>query len=215
MKKFKTKKTKFNYRLLIYIVIFIILFTLASFLKLNNSYSNFVNMLLSKYSKEDLQNSFINLNLDNLMSNYYFKENITLYNDKSNEIYLLDNDITNEISNCLLKLGIKAIVIKENEIINYSDKLIINIRQTNSLNSIVTIDNDNYIKVMLIASEMNNLIKNITDYLNSNYPGILVELSKNSNNKIITIEIGEINYNKVAFENTIKLLSLSIKNSII
>ena len=215
MKKFKTKKTKFNYRLLIYIVIFIILFTLASFLKLNNSYSNFVNMLLSKYSKEDLQNSFINLNLDNLMSNYYFKENITLYNDKSNEIYLLDNDITNEISNCLLKLGIKAIVIKENEIINYSDKLIINIKQTNSLNSIVTIDNDNYIKVMLIASEMNNLIKNITDYLNSNYPGILVELSKNSNNKIITIEIGEINYNKVAFENTIKLLSLSIKNSII
>ena len=215
MKKFKTKKTKFNYRLLIYIVIFIILFTLASFLKLNNSYSNFVNMLLSKYSKEDLQNSFINLNLDNLMNNYYFKENITLYNDKSNEIYLLDNDITNEISNCLLKLGIKAIVIKENEIINYSDKIIINIRQTNSLNSIVTIDNDNYIKVMLIASEMNNLIKNITDYLNSNYPGILVELSKNSNNKIITIEIGEINYNKVAFENTIKLLSLSIKNSII
>lgn len=215
MKKFKTKKTKFNYRLLIYIVIFIILFTLASFLKLNNSYSNFVNMLLSKYSKEDLQNSFINLNLDNLMNNYYFKENITLYNDKSNEIYLLDNDITNEISNCLLKLGIKAIVIKENEIINYSDKLIINIKQTNSLNSIVTIDNDNYIKVMLIASEMNNLIKNITDYLNSNYPGILVELSKNSNNKIITIEIGEINYNKVAFENTIKLLSLSIKNSII
>ena len=215
MKKFKTKKTRINYRLLIYIVIFIILFTIISFIKLNNSYANFINILLSKYSNNELHNNFITSNLDNLLNNYYFKENISLYNDNSNEIYLLDNDITNEISNCLTKLGIKTIIINENEISNYSDKLIIKIKQTKSLNNIIRIGNNNYLNLKFIVEEINNFIKDINNYLNTNYNGVSMGIKSDSNNKLITIEIGENSYNKEAFENTIKVLSLSIKNTII
>ena len=131
MKKFKFKKNNSKLRLVIIIIILVIIFILVSFVKLEKSFTNLINITLNKFSNS---NNRIKLtsNLDYLLADYAFKENKISYNIKTNKIYLYnthddekysDNkdvlDTSRLLENKLTKLGIK-VILEKRRISDYS-----------------------------------------------------------------------------------------------
>ena len=104
-------------------IVFLLLFILISFHKLDSSHYKFEKLLLKSFSTDsDKSLNFLTLNLDNLLNSYSFsvetlvfkdiKPSIYLYNTHDNEKYS-DNtsviDATKLLKDNLNKLGIKAI----------------------------------------------------------------------------------------------------------
>ena len=138
MRKFKTKK-KINKK--IFIVFFILLclslFIILSLKKLNEGYSNFINLLFDNTNfnnKREFKLPNIASNLGILFSNYKFiKKERIVFNEKKDYIYIYnthdkekysDNtsvlDTSEMLSTNLKKLGINSIVEKD-RVSNYND----------------------------------------------------------------------------------------------
>lgn len=72
MKKFKTK-TKYNYVVIVLLIILFSLFIVSSFTKLNKSNPTLIRFLTKDFSDDTRLNLLTN-NLDYLINNYSFKE---------------------------------------------------------------------------------------------------------------------------------------------
>ena len=216
MKKFKTKKPKYPKYLLIIIILFFLVFILLSFMKLEKSYKGFLFYLLNdSFQIENKKNTFsLMTKLDYFLDDYKFfeikedkeilpKKIVYLFNsqDKNDEIVSL-------LANNLKKLNIRSFI-DDDYPKNMSDNydLYLDIHYDNLDNSQIHLDKKDYAKIQLIGNY--SIIKDMNDYLNSNYQGISRGITeKEMNNKSLIITVSKNNYQEV--NNSTEIIALMI-----